>query len=152
MPSGVGGHEELARLGQRLRGAGDKTLLRELRNSMVKGTAPLTSLLRAAAPNYMPDGYEQTFVHALRSRTSVKTTGRTAAVDLIVWADGRSRRRRVRQMNRGVIRHKTYGRKPWHAQRIVAGFFSEPAAVQKDKVVDLARQAMHDVGQKITKG
>jgi len=150
--SGVDGHEELARLGQRLRQAGDKTLMRELRTGMAKGMAPLTALIRAAAPSYMPAGYESTFAASLRSRTSVRTTGRSAAVDLRLWADGRTKRRRVRQMNKGSLRHKTYGKPPWRRQYIVAGFFSDPVDVQRDVVRDQAQQALHRVGQKITKG
>lgn len=150
--SGVSGHEQLASLGQRLREAGDKTLMRELRTSMVKGTAPLPNLVKATAADYMPAGYEMTFTHAIRTRTSVKTTGRTASVDLILWADGRERRRRVRQLNRGSIRHKTWGKKPWHGQRIRRGFFTDPVILQERLIVDLAQQAMHDVAKKITKG
>jgi len=150
--SGVDGTDELALLGKRLRQAKDKTLTAELRKGLTKGMAPLSSLIKAASPNYMPAGYEQTFAASLQFRTSVRTTGRSAAVDLRAWADGRTKRRRVRQLNKGTLRHKSWGKPPWHRQFIRVGFFSDPAAVAADDIRTEAQQAIHRVGQKITKG
>lgn len=160
----VTGGAELGRLGHRLREADRKDLMRELRKGMEAGVAPLGDLIVAGVPAYMPKDYELTLADALVSRTSTRTTGRSAAVELVMFGRGqRGKRRQIRTLNNpGVLRHPVFGRYrrvkagylvkgPWARQYIRAGFFDDPVDAHRDEIREEAREAMRRVAVKITK-
>lgn len=162
--SGVTGGDDLAHLGRRLREAGDKDLMRELRKGLEAAMRPLGDLIAEGSPAYMPSGYEVTLMEALVSRTSTKTAGRTATVELVTYAQGkRGRRRQIRALNNpGRLRHPVYGRyrrikrgwlikNPWAAQNIRGGFFDDPVDANKENIREEARAAVRRVADKIVK-
>ena len=162
--SGVTGGAELGRLGHRLRTAGRKDLVSELRRGAERGTEPLSEAILAGIPRHMPAGYETTLAEAMHFKVSVRTTGRSAAVEHVSVGRGkRGKRREVRALEKGVLRHPVFGRyrrikagwlikNPWVRQTIVRGFWSTPVEQNKDHVREEMHDAIHRVGQKITRG
>lgn len=162
--SEVVGGAELGRLGHRLRTAGRKDLLRALRRGAEEGVKPLSAAILEGIPAHMPAGYEVTLADAMHFTTSVRTTGRSAAVEHVSIGRGkRGRRREIRALESGRLKHPVFGRtrrvkagylikNPWVRQTIVRGFWSTPVEQNKDHVRDEMHDAIHRIGQKITRG
>jgi len=165
--SGVTGDADLGRLGHRLRTAGRKDLIRELRRGAEQGVKPLSAAIIEGIPAHMPAGYEVTLAEAMHFTTSVRTTGRSAAVEHVSVGRGkrgkRGKRREIRALEKGILRHPVHGRhrrvkagylikNPWVRQTIVRGFWSTAVAQNEDDVRKEMRDAIRRVGQKITRG
>lgn len=91
----------------------------------------------------MPRGYEQVLARSLQFRMSLQTTY-WAAITLTTSAKGQSRGRKIRPMDKGVLRHPVYGRyrrtkrgrmpNPWVSQPIRPGFWSRPVREHKPRI------------------
>lgn len=161
--SGVSGDRELAALGHRLRETADKGLMRELRKGLETGLKPLSSTIHDKSPGYVPAGYEATFASALFFKTSVKTTGRQAAVEHITYAKGSRRPRQIKLIDKGGLRHPVFGRyrynrfgsrrqNPWVRQVIRAGFWSDQVADNRDNLRTEMRDVTRRIADKIVRG
>lgn len=155
--SRIEGDKQLAELGVRLREAGDKGMVTELRKGMQRQMRPLARRIRAGSPQYTPGGYEQPFASSLRFQTKITTAKSTASVQLVTTAKGRKHPRQIVGVNEGKLRHPNWARGrrstwTWSLQRIRPGFWSDPVREAKDDLIRAAREVMHQIGQKITKG
>jgi hypothetical protein len=158
----VSGAMELDALARRLREAGDRTLLTELRRGLTKATKPIGPAIQGNLRGHIPSGFRPTLSKALRFKTSVKTQGRLVAVTFVVTAEGSKEMRKVGAMDEGTLRHPVWGRyryskqgsrrkNPWVAQKIRPGFASGAFTHQVTNIRRTVVASMHDVAQKITK-
>lgn len=69
-------------------------------------------------------------LNRLVAGTKIKTVanfrGRMVGVYVIGSQSKAGKKRNLEAINRGIVRHPTFGRKPWRAQRVRAGFFDRP--------------------------
>lgn len=164
--SGVSGGAQLRALGANLHEAGDKGLVRELRRGAEQGVKPLSQAIASGSPEYIPHGYEQTFAAALAFSTSVRTRGKSAAVEHVTKGKGRVRPRQIRAINEGWLRHPVFGRvrrlvrhwihkattkvNPWVRQTIRRGFWDDPVEANEKHLKDEMQAVMRRVADKIT--
>lgn len=125
--------------------AGRKDLRAQLDRASRRAGRIVEDEIRRSTDTYIPRHFEQRFKQNLETRTEVRlANGRRITV--VVGARGKSRRRHVRQMNEGDLRHPVFGRtrrlrarsklrerhaggrmpNQWVTQRIRPGLASEP--------------------------
>jgi hypothetical protein len=55
----------------------------------------------------------------------------------------------IGSMNRGRLRHLTYGHRPWRNQKVRAGWFDDSLTVEADKVRGEIVRAVDELGRKL---
>lgn len=147
----LSGGEELADLARRLKSA-DKTLAKELRSGLLRAARPLHKGVRAEIPKVMPSGYAPVLSKSLQLRTLVRTS-RYAHVTIVASAKGLRDNRRIRPLDKGILRHPLFGdREWWYTTRVRPGFWSRPMRAGVTPVRRELIKVMSDVKAKITKG
>src|SRR5260221_11519501 len=111
------GAAEFAALARRLKDAGETGLRKELYKAIDTAAQPLVREIGSVTHlmSYMPDRYAGVLASDLAVTVS-KLTGRNPGV--LVVAKGRVHdRRRVQQLNRGIIQHPLFGNnRRWFTQ------------------------------------
>lgn len=154
----VFGAHQLDALAKRLKYAGDVDLLKELRGALRKADKPLEADVKAGMPAYLPDRYAAILAKATKFRNSVRTTGRTVSVTMVVTAKGVSHERQIRTLdNPGLLRHPVFARGrrsswTWAKQHVRPGLVSDKFEDHKDRIRRDVLGAMDKVADKITKG
>lgn len=155
MPVGGPGPYQLRVLSARLRESTEgQGLRREFFKSVSQAVKPLAAEVKDAAHlrEYLPDRYADVLSADLSVTTS-KSTGRNPGIS--VRAKGRRRKRKVIQIDAGVLSHPVWGdRSRWVRQtsHVKAGFFTDPAERAAPGIRKHVGEAMHKVGRKITSG
>jgi hypothetical protein len=127
---------------RRLDAVGSKGLGKQMAAGFRRATAPFKPALQAEAVAAMPSGYGPTLSRSMRLRQAIRGSGTTAEAHLRVFAQGRSKRRALPDLNRGLLRHKLYGNpKFWYSQRVRPGVVDRPA----DRLIPQAVREMRAV-------
>lgn len=121
MPSidvSVVGTRKLLAVGQALRDSGDRTLKKELLKAAQRATRPVKLEMKAAAARDLPkSGGLNTWVAGkMRVTTRTRTLGRNVGVRIILRRPNPNDRGGYADLgaiNRGRVRHPTYGHRPW---------------------------------------
>lgn len=122
----VAGAQQFAELAKRLKGA-DKAYRKELRIGLNRAVKPLREQVKTDLPQYMPDRYALVMRKALKIKTVIRMSGKTAGVRLTATGKGRHKSRDTRNLNRGTLRHPLWGNRDWwYAQKVRRGFWDEP--------------------------
>lgn len=157
------GGGSLARLGRDLQRAGATELRRELIQGIQRATRDVKREIAESAMSTLPSsGGLAEWVAQLGTVTQVRTSGRHVGVRITGTMD-KSRTRKHRRatsttrrgrraskgtlfgrgaadlasIERGRVRHPTYGHRPWVLQSVTPGFFSTPLS---GPIADQARQ------------
>jgi hypothetical protein len=147
----VDGGQKLATLGKALRGA-DRAYRKQLRGRLRDAVKPLGQDVKQQMPTYLPRRYAQVLQRAFRPRIKIRTGG-LAAVRVIAVAKGKGRPREVKAIDGGTLRHPVFGnRRLWVAQRVRAGFWSDPMQAGAPKVRRQVVEIINDVHAQIAKG
>lgn len=142
----VQGGEQLVVLAQKLREHGDKGLKKELRSGLVRAARPLPKAVRKSAMSRLPKkGGLAKRVARSKIAISARTTGSGAGVTIV----GRSGYD-ISSINRGRVRHLSFGHLPWHNQSVRPGFWDDPLSEAATPVRREIQQVMDDVAAKIT--
>lgn len=118
-----------------------KRVAAEIRQALT----PLKAEIPAAAGERMPKrgGYAGVLSRATKVAVRVTTaSGITGTAS--VTAMGKRKQRAIEAINKGVLRHPTFGRRgkgDWHNQPVPPGFVDDPF----DDAVDRAARGMEDV-------
>lgn len=137
----VRGAADLYRIADQYRQAGRNDLVRQLDRGSREAGKVIEDEVRASTDTYIPRHFENRFRQNLDTKTEVKLT-RGRRITVIVGARGKSRRRHVKAMNEGLLRHPVFGRtrrikakygggripNNWVEQKIRPGLADEPAA------------------------
>lgn len=140
----VRGAEQLADLSRRLKTAGDKDLQRELSKGIAAAMQPLRRDLPRSAQRLPRRGGLAKQVAGSRLRIVRRNTGR--AVGLRLTATNPDN---IRRIDKGEVRHKTYGHLPWQTQRVTPGWFTDPAEAAAPAARREVEAAMTEVVRKI---
>lgn len=121
------GADQLRALGKALREAGDKQLKRELMKASQRATRPVKQEIPASARKTLPSGGGlNDWVASTKVKTRTRTGGRNVGVEITGTVGKRMRATSdVRAINRGRLRHLTYGRPPWVTQRVKPGYWDD---------------------------
>ncbi|HEX6969862.1 MAG TPA: hypothetical protein VF174_13780 [Micromonosporaceae bacterium] len=166
----VQGGRDLASVRRSLRTLGDQNLSRQLSKGLQRAAKPLKPAIQKSALQLLPKsgGYAELMSKSVRVRTAVRGRSGSASVTLTVFGDGKTEKRDVPRINKGILRHPVYGRSrplknharykatsktnPWVAQRVRRGFVDRPI----DRLAPEVRREMHAVvdwiADQITKG
>ncbi len=140
----------LRRLSLQLQEAGRTDLMDELRDGVNKAVLPLGDSIVVGVPEYMPSGYAPVLAKSLEFRMTQRRGAASFVVSMSMIGKGSKKRREIRALDRGVVRHPVFGRyhRAWVAQKIRPGFWSAPVKKGKDGAVRRAVQVMQDVAKK----
>jgi hypothetical protein len=142
----VTGADQFAAVSRQLREAGEKDLRREMYRALGSAAKQMTPEVKAALPSYLPDRYAGVLAGSLKMRATGRG-GKNPSVKIVGTAKGRKSARVLGALESGGLRHLTYGRRPWHAQSVRAGFFTDPI----DKHADIIRRELLDALDRITR-
>jgi hypothetical protein len=135
------GTEKLVRLAAAIHDAGDKDLRRELFRAMQRSAKPLKRAARDGALQLLPHrGGLDERVAASKFSTLVRARGKGAGVRVKGASD-----MDIGAMNRGRLRHPTFGHRPWKTQTIRPGWFDDSLTIEADK----ARREIEDALDRI---
>ena len=136
------GAEQLVALAKRLKAA-PKELRSELYRGINRAAKPLKNDVKASARKRLPrKGGLNKKIAGTKIATKRRVSGDSAGVRL-VGTSGYD----IGSINRGRIRHLTYGHKPWVNQVVPKGFWTDPLVAGAPKV----QAEVQDVMDTITK-
>jgi hypothetical protein len=148
----IQGAEEFAAVAKALKQAGEKDLQKELRVAIQRAAEPMVDAVREHIEQYLPDRYAAVLAPALKTGQSWRTGGSVTGLVLTGYAKGRSKRRYVKAINAGILRHPVWGnRSAWVAQQVRPGFWDEPMANAAEKPTEEIQQALGDVAGKLAR-
>lgn len=135
------------RLARRLDGA-DRKLRSGLYKAINKATKPLKAEVRQSARKRLPrSGGLNRRVARSKMATKTATRGKNVGV-AIVGTSGYD----IGSINRGRVRHLTFGHLPWSNQSVRPGFWSEPLKAGGPTVRKEIVSVMRGVAKEIEKG
>ena len=144
--SAAEGAEALAALGKRLKGA-PKQLRSELTKAITKTVAPLKKAAKQEAATRLPQkGGLGKRVAKTTLRHKRKNTGRDVGIRIEASTNAVKDPLRI---DRGRVKHPTYGHKPWVLQDVREGWFTDPLEAGAPDVCKELTVAMDTVARKI---
>lgn len=151
---GTSDAEAFAALARRLKEAGERGLRDELYSRINDSAGPVARQIEDVGhlADYMPNRYAPVLAGDLTAGVS-KLTGRNPGV--VIRARSRQRRRKLRQLDAGIIQHPLFGNpEHWYTQTsgMRAGFFTDPAQHSAPQVREAILSAMAETARKIMKG
>jgi hypothetical protein len=146
----IEGADQLQALAKALKDAGAKGLRKELMRSAQRATKPVKREVPASARRYLPrQGGLGVWVAGAKLKTKTRTAGRNVGVVITGTAGRRmSPSSDLRAINRGRVRHPTYGHRPWVNQQVRPGFWD---VVMEGPVSDRARAEFVDAMDRIAR-
>lgn len=160
------GNKDAIRLAYALREARQTGLSRELNKGMEAAGKVIADAVTdpVSTAKYLPQGYEPTWNKSVKARVE-KRLIQGHRVTVVIWADGRTHRRKIEEINRGNLRHPVFGRRralkrhwihkatsqinPWVDQAIKPGLVDIPAAAAMPDAVKKVDDAVQRVVQQI---
>ena len=124
-PIEVTGAAQLANLSKALKAAGRGDLRRELLRGIRQATAPAKTTIPQSAREKLPrrGGLNNFVADGLKVTSRASLSGAEARVRIVATDPPRHD---IAALDRGLVRHPTFGHKPWKAQRVEPGFFTDP--------------------------
>lgn len=147
----ITGTEEFVRVAKALnaQGSAGKGLKRELMAAIKSAAKPMEDEVRNHVAQYLPGAYAGVMASDLVVRPSQVTRGNSVGLKLRGHAKGRSRRRHVKTIDGGTLRHPVWGRAPWVNQSVKPGFWSKPLTDAREKPAKEIRRVIQEVARKI---
>jgi hypothetical protein len=148
----ITGTEQFLRLARRLnaQGKAGRGLWNELNTQLKQAAQPMTDVVLRHLEQYLPDNYAAKMRTSLTVRVSRATRGGAAGLKLVGVAKGRSRKRHVRVINDGTLRHPVYGNtEVWVDQSVRPGFWSTPLSTAREIPATQIRRAIQRTIKKI---
>jgi hypothetical protein len=139
----VVGANELAELAAKLKRAGNNELRKELLRGIRTAARPMVT--REAARRELPrrGGLAERIA---KSKITTRTrTSRTRPGVRVVGMSGYD----LDAIDKGVVRHPTYGHGPWVAQRVKAGWFTDTLEHESKHVRKELRQAIDRIDRQL---
>ena len=144
----VSGADDLERVARRLKEAGNKGLRRALLKRIREVNKDTITAIRANALATLPrrGGYADIIADS-KIGTRTKMSGNSVGVSL----QGRNGFD-LRSLNRGRLRHPTYGHGPWVSQAVEPGFFTDPIEADLPRLQQGVVKAIDDIRDEIERG
>lgn len=141
MPYELKGADDLAHLARVLKAAGEKDLQKRLSKAISDAMKPVRAALPASALAKLPRrGGLAAQVAASKTRIQRRNTGRALGVRLRV-----ENKDAIGRINKGTVRHPTFGHGPWVNQAVKPAWFTEPTDAARPAFIAAVDKAMNDV-------
>lgn len=141
----VDGAREFAATARRLRTVNSPMLKKRFYSGINRAAKPLHEAVRKSARAKLPrKGGLGRRVAESRMSTKRRVTGNAAGVR-IVATSGYD----IGAINRGRVRHLTFGHKPWVNQTVTPGFWTEPLVKGSPAVETELRKVIADVNREV---
>lgn len=131
-------------------GKDGRGLWKELNSEIKTAAQPLTDTVLRHLENYLPDRYAKVLRRTLTVRVSRSTRGAAAGLKLVGIAKGRSRKRHVKAIDQGTLRHQVWGNSEvWVDQSVKPGFWSSTLDQSRDIPATAIRRAVQNTARKL---
>jgi hypothetical protein len=130
-------------------GKAGRGLWKELNTAIQTAAKPMGDAVLAHLEAYLPDNYARTLRATLTIRVSRSTRGNTAGLKLVGTAKGRRKKRRVKTLDDGVLRHPVFTTDVWVDQRVKPGFWSTPLENSREIPAKEIRRAVQKTIRKL---
>jgi hypothetical protein len=147
-----GAKQQFLSLAKRLneQGSSGKGLWKELNSEIKTAAKPMSDTVLRHLENYLPDRYAKVLRATLTIRVSRATRGAAAGLKLVGVAKGRSRKRHVKTIDQGTLRHPVWGNvEVWVDQSVKAGFWSNTLDQTRDIPAKAIRRAVANTARKL---
>lgn len=125
----ITGTEQFVALAKKLNAQGKqgRGLWRELNTQLKAAAEPMVDVVKLHLSDYLPDAYAKVLRTSLTVRVSRSTKGNAAGLKLVGVAKGVKKKRHIKVINDGTLRHPVYGNpEVWVDQPVRPGFWSTP--------------------------
>lgn len=140
----IRGAEEFGVLSRRLKEAGDKGLRRELLSGLQRAAKPAKAEVKASFATRLPQRGGLAAQMATSRVSLLSRAGRNPSVRIKATSP-----HAVGAMDKGRLRHKTFGHEPWVDQAIQPGVFSDPIEARAPQMRQEMEQVIRRVAAKI---
>lgn len=151
----AGGRDQTS-VRRHLRQVGDREMSRRMSRGFQRAAKPIKPAVQKSAVKVLPKrgGYGALMSKSVRMRVAARERRGTAAVTITIHGAGKSEKRDVPRINKGVLRHPIpAGRKhPWVDQRVRRGFVDRPVDGLSPDAAREMRAVVGWVADQITKG
>lgn len=141
----ITGTEQFVHLAKALnaQGSAGRGLKRELMGAIKTAAKPMEQAVRDHVAQYLPSGYAPVMAAGLVVRPSQSTRGNAVGLKLTGYAKGVKKRRHIRVIDRGTLRHPVYGNSgAWVDQKVKPGFWSTELEQSREKPATEIRRAI----------
>jgi hypothetical protein len=148
----ITGTQQFVALARRLNAQGKqgRGLWKELNAQMRDAAQPMTDVMLRHLSDYLPDRYAAVLRPAFTVRVSRSTKGDGAGLKLVGTAKGVRKKRHVRVINEGTLRHPVYGNpEAWVDQHVRPGFWTDTLTTTREIPAEKIRQAIRNTIRKI---
>lgn len=145
------GADDLQRLADALKAAGDKDLQKQVSKAMRDEARPLGQKVLVRGSEDLPQrgGLAERVRDMGRVGVSSSLRGRAASVQVILRNKGAD----LKSMDGGIVRHRVFGSERWVAQQIRAGAFTRAFEAESGEVREAAlkgaQKALDDAARKV---
>ena len=150
----VTGAEEIALVAAAVRAVGaDRKIVNDMAAGIRRGVAPLRKAIRAHEVEVLPSGLGE-WMASGRITARVRRGATSAGVTVVQGRNsGTGKRSDLKRLDSmGRVRHLTWGHRPWSAQTVVAGSFSEGASGEgMDQLLDATLEACENAAERIVR-
>lgn len=142
--------EQLQALNKALKQAGQKDLKRELNGALRRAAKPMQAQARINYAKRLPreGGLAKKASRARMSVAQKRTLGGAPSLQL-VSRHPTGQKMDMRAIDAGLIRHKTFGRLPWHVQRIDGEAFADAVRAGEDEGRAEIERAITTISRKL---
>jgi hypothetical protein len=148
-----GAKQQFVALAKRLNAQGKqgRGLWNELNRAMKDAAQPMTDAVLKHLQDYLPDRYAAVLRKSFTVRVSRSTKGDAAGLKLVGTAKGVKKKRHIRVINDGTLRHPVYGNpEAWVDQPVKPGMWTEPLTLSREIPATQIRRAVQDTIRKVT--
>jgi len=127
--SGITGIAKLRKDAEVFRRGLGEALGRELQGSVDQPIRAFERNVRSAAQADFPKRYAGVYTGSFRLKVNATAGSAGIRVKLVGTAKGKAQIRDSAALNRGLLRHKRWGKLPWYTQAVRPGFWDDPAKI-----------------------
>lgn len=143
----ITGADQFRDVARQIRGA-NRELRKELARAMTKATKPLKVAVKRSARTRLPrQGGLGRRVARAKMATKTKVAGPTANVSIVAV-----HKYDLDAIDRGRVKHPTYGHKPWVIQLVRPGYWTEPLVQGGPQVRQEIVKAVDGIAKKMERG
>ena len=143
----IRGADDFARIAKHIKAAG-KDARKEFHKALNRSTKPLKDAMKANADILPSKGGLADRVR--RARYSTQARGGNNPGVKIVVRDSKGRKVDLDALDRGTVRHPTYGRAPWVEQRVAPNVLTDPFQEGAEQVRDDLITAIEALARQMT--
>lgn len=148
----ITGTQQFVALAKRLnaQGKAGRGLWKELNAQMANAAKPMTDVVKRHISDYLPDTYAAVLRPAFTVRVSRSTKGASAGLKLVATAKGVKKKRHIRVINDGTLRHPVHGNpESWVDQGVRPGFWTTPLNASREIPAKEIRRAVQNTLKKL---